>query len=66
MTSPEKFPKRSFTIAIYTFLFIIKFSKLVKETDQTTPVGTDDLVASLAAVAEELAGAGVIVEVERT
>ena len=49
---------------IHEEILIIKFSKLVKETDQTTPVGTDDLVASLAAVAEELAGAGVIVEVE--
>ena len=51
---------------IHEEILIIKFSKLVKETDQTTPIGSEELMASLAAVAEELAGAGVIVEVEST
>jgi hypothetical protein len=49
---------------IHEEILIIKLSKLVKENDQTTPISSEELVASLAAVAEELAGAGVIVEVE--
>ena len=36
-----------------------------KESDAPVAIANDELVASLAAVAEELAGAGVIVEVER-
>ena len=50
---------------IHEEIIIIKVSKLVKDTDSVTPIANDDLVSSLAAVAEELAGAGVIVEVER-
>jgi hypothetical protein len=50
---------------IHEEIFIIKFSKLVKESDQTTPICSAELVASLAAVAEELAGDSVIVEVEK-
>ena len=50
---------------IHEEIIIIKLSKLVKETDSAIPVATDDLIASLGAVAEELAGAGVIVEVEK-
>ena len=46
-------------------IIIIKVSKLVKETDVPGTIANDELVASLGAVAEELAGAGVIVEVER-
>jgi hypothetical protein len=50
---------------IHEEIIIIKLSKLVKETDSASPVATADLIASLGAVAEELAGAGVIVEVEK-
>jgi hypothetical protein len=50
---------------IHEEIIIIKVSKLVKDSDSDTPIANDELVASLGAVAEELAGAGVIVEVER-
>ena len=50
---------------IHEEIIIIKVSKLVKDTDVVTPIANDELVTSLGAVAEELAGAGVIVEVER-
>lgn len=45
---------------------IIKFSKLVKDSDQTAPsIASEDLVSALTQVAEELAGSGVIVEIEK-
>jgi hypothetical protein len=50
---------------IHEEIIIIKVSKLVKESDAPGTIANEELVASLAAVAEELAGAGVIVEVER-
>lgn len=49
---------------IHEEIVVIKFSKLVKDSDSANPIANDELVASLAAVSEELAGAGVIVEVE--
>jgi hypothetical protein len=50
---------------IHEEVIIIKISKLVKESDSPDQLANDELVASLGAVAEELAGAGVVVEVER-
>ena len=50
---------------IHEEVIIIKLSKLVKEGTDATTVATDDIVAALASVAEELAGSGVIVEAER-
>ena len=49
---------------IHEEIIIIKFSKLVRESDGAEPIANADLVASLGAVAEELAGAGIVVEVE--
>ena len=43
----------------------ITFSKLVKSTDSDTEIITDDILVALEQVAEELAGAGIIVEVSR-
>ena len=43
---------------------VIKVSKLVKNQSGETLVG-DDVLAALESVAEELLGAGVIVEVEK-
>lgn len=43
---------------------VITFSKLVKDGSQEQPIVTVDLVENLSAVAEELAGAGIIVEVQ--
>ena len=44
---------------------MIKLAKLIKDNDAGTEIATDDIVAALQSVAEELAGAGVIVEAER-
>lgn len=49
---------------IHEEIVIIKFSKLVKDSDSAGTIANEELVVSLAAVAEELAGAGIIVEVE--
>ena len=43
---------------------IITFSKLTKDSDETTSITNEELVASLEAVAQELAGAGVVVEIQ--
>lgn len=43
---------------------VIKFSKLVKDDDVTVSVVEADVIASLEAVAQELAGQGIIVEVD--
>ena len=50
---------------IHEEVVVIKLSKLVKEGQPTEALATQDLADALAAVAEELAGAGVVVEVER-
>jgi len=50
---------------IHEELVVIKLSKLVKENDAGTEIATDDIVAALQSVAEELAGVGVIVEADR-
>ena len=50
---------------IHEEVVLIKLSKLVKDSDAGGEIATDDIVAALQSVAEELAGAGVIVEVER-
>ena len=49
---------------IHEEIVVIKLSKLVKDSDSVAPIATADVVAALGQVAEELAGAGVIVEVE--
>jgi len=43
---------------------IITFSKLTKDSDAAGSITNEELIASLEAVAQELAGAGVIVEVQ--
>jgi len=50
---------------IHEEIVLIKLSKLVKDTDPGTEIATADIVAALQSVAEELAGAGVVVEAER-
>jgi len=46
-------------------IVVIKLSKLVRDSDAGTEVASDDIVAALQSVAEELAGTGVVVETER-
>jgi hypothetical protein len=50
---------------IHEEIIVIKLSKLVKESDSAGTVVSDDLIAALASVAEELAGAGIVVEAEK-
>ena len=50
---------------IHEEVVVIKLSKLVKDNDAVSEVATDDIVAALQSVAEELAGAGVVVEADR-
>jgi hypothetical protein len=50
---------------IHEEIVVIKLSKLVKDTDTGSEIASDDIVAALQSVAEELAGAGVVVEAER-
>jgi len=50
---------------IHEEIVVIKLSKLVKDTDVDTEIASDDIVLALQSVAEELTGAGIIVEVER-
>ena len=50
---------------IHEEIVVIKLSKLVKDTVPGTEIATADIVAALQSVAEELAGAGVVVEAER-
>ena len=50
---------------IHEEIVVIKLSKLVRESDAGIEIATDDIVSALQSVAEELAGAGVVVEAER-
>jgi hypothetical protein len=46
-------------------VIVIKLSKLVKDNDAADQIVSEDAQAALEQVAQELAGAGVLVEVER-
>jgi hypothetical protein len=50
---------------IHEEIVVIKLSKLIRESDAGIEIATDDIVAALQSVAEELAGTGVVVEAER-
>lgn len=50
---------------IHEEIVIIKLSKLVKANETPAPFVTEDIVSALASVAEELAGAGIVVEAEK-
>jgi hypothetical protein len=50
---------------IHEEIVVIKLSKLVKDSDAGSEIASDDIVTALQSVAEELAGAGVVVEAER-
>jgi hypothetical protein len=45
-------------------ILVIKMSKLIRDSEDATPVLTDDLKTALEQVTQELAGEGVLVEVE--
>jgi hypothetical protein len=44
---------------------VITLSKLVKDSDTGTEIVSNDIVAALQSVTEELLGAGIVVEVVR-
>jgi hypothetical protein len=46
-------------------VIIIKVSKLVKENAGSDEILTDETIASLEAVAQELVGSGAVVEIEK-
>lgn len=46
-------------------IVVIKFSQLVKNDVATAPRVTEEVMAALTQVAEELVGAGVVVEIEQ-
>lgn len=46
-------------------VIIIKLSKLVKDSDNSDAIANDEVQLALEQVAQELAGAGVLVEVEK-
>ena len=50
---------------IYTESVVITFSKLIRDDADVQAIATDDIVAALQLMAEELAGAGVVVEADR-
>jgi hypothetical protein len=50
---------------IHEEIVVIKLSKLVRDSDAGTEIATEDIVTALQSVAEELAGAGIVVEAER-
>ena len=50
---------------IHEEIVVIKLSKLVKDTDAGSDIATPDIVGALQSVAEELVGAGVVVEADR-
>jgi hypothetical protein len=50
---------------IHEEIVVIKLSKLIREDAAAKPIASDDIITALQQVAEELAGAGIIVEAER-
>jgi len=46
-------------------ILVIKLSKLVKDSDVSDQIVTEDIHTALEQVAQELVGTGVLVEVER-
>ena len=46
-------------------VIVIKLSKLVKDSDTTDTIADSDVQVALEQVAQELAGSGVLVEVEK-
>lgn len=50
---------------IQTETVVITFNKLVKDTADQEVIVNDDIILALSSVAEELIGAGVIVEVDK-
>ncbi len=50
---------------IHEEIVVIKLSKLIRDSDAGSEIATPDIVAALQSVAEELVGAGVVVEADK-
>jgi hypothetical protein len=50
---------------IHEEIVVIKLSKLIKDSDSGSVLANDEFVSALQSVAEELAGAGIVIEAER-
>jgi hypothetical protein len=50
---------------IYTETIVITINKLVKDDAAPTEIANEEMISALSAVAEELAGSSIVVEVER-
>ena len=50
---------------IHEEIVVIKLSKLIRDSDAGGEIATPDIVAALQSVAEELSGAGVVVEADK-
>lgn len=50
---------------IHEEVVVIKLSKLIKDSDSEQTIATEDLIAALQSVAEELAGPGIVVEADK-
>ena len=50
---------------IHEEIVVIKLSNLIRDDADVQAIATDDIVAALQSVAEELAGTGVVVEADR-
>jgi hypothetical protein len=46
-------------------ILVIKLSKIVKDSEEGNSIASDEVQAALEQVAQELVGAGVVVEIER-
>jgi hypothetical protein len=46
-------------------ILVIKLSKIVKDSEEGNSIAGDEVQAALEQVAQELVGAGVVVEIER-
>lgn len=46
-------------------VIVVKFSKIVKDSEQKPDIVSDDIVSTIEQVVQELVGDGVVVEVEK-
>ena len=50
---------------IHEEIVVIKLSKLVKDDAAPADIANEEMISALSSVVEELAGAGIVVEVDR-
>ena len=50
---------------IHEEIVVIKLSKLIKDVAEPVEIANEEMISALSSVVEELAGTGIIVEVDR-